>query len=175
MVQTDLKYNFWWESYAHLKICLVLDVDISDDVSLKAIFCGYQHVLLGQIFFRTDGILWLLEKEGVVGRAVAYSATCRALSRSYPFCCSVPNFTFGSEVIASLILSSTATVQARAAKLIRAGPIRCFRFWWIISDHAHPIQDGNGYPILETRVPDGFYTIRRRVWNEFSTRGYVIG
>ena len=100
----------------------------------------------GRFFFRTDGILWLLEKEGVVGRAVAYSATCRALSRSYPFCCSVPNFTFGSEVIASLILSSTATVQARAAKLIRAGPIRCFRFWWISSDHAHPIQDGNGYP-----------------------------
>ena len=41
-----------------MKICLVLDVvNISDDVSLKAIFCGYQHVLLGQIFFRTDGIL----------------------------------------------------------------------------------------------------------------------
>ena len=29
--------------------------------------------------------------------------------------------------------------------------------------------------VPETRVPDGFYPIKRRVWNEFSTRGYVIG
>ena len=29
--------------------------------------------------------------------------------------------------------------------------------------------------VPETRVPDGFYPIRRRVWNEFSTRGYIIG
>ena len=29
--------------------------------------------------------------------------------------------------------------------------------------------------VPETRVPDGFYPIRRRVWNDFSTRGYIIG
>ena len=29
--------------------------------------------------------------------------------------------------------------------------------------------------VPETRVPDGFYPIRRRVWNEFSIRGYIIG
>ena len=29
--------------------------------------------------------------------------------------------------------------------------------------------------VPETRVPDGFYPIRMRVWNRFYTRGYVIG
>ena len=29
--------------------------------------------------------------------------------------------------------------------------------------------------VPETRVPDGFYPIRRRVWKTFCTRGYVIG
>jgi hypothetical protein len=29
--------------------------------------------------------------------------------------------------------------------------------------------------VPETRVPDGFYPIKRRVWNKFSTSGYVIG
>jgi hypothetical protein len=34
-------------------------------------------------------------------------------------------------------------------------------------------QDGNGYP--ETRVPDGFYPLKRRVRKDFSNRGYVNG
>ena len=29
--------------------------------------------------------------------------------------------------------------------------------------------------VPETRVPDGFYPIRRRVWKTFCTHGYVIG
>jgi hypothetical protein len=29
--------------------------------------------------------------------------------------------------------------------------------------------------VPETRLPDGYYPIKRRVWDEFSTRGYVIG
>ena len=29
--------------------------------------------------------------------------------------------------------------------------------------------------VPETRVPDGFYPIRTRVWNGFCTRGYVVG
>jgi hypothetical protein len=29
--------------------------------------------------------------------------------------------------------------------------------------------------VPESREPDGFYPINKRVWNDFSTRGYVIG
>ena len=36
-------------------------------------------------------------------------------------------------------------------------------------------EDSRCQWVPEIRVPDGFYPIRRWVWNEFSTRGYVIG
>ena len=49
-------------------------------------------------------------------------------------------------------------------------------------DETSPGQTGRlpGYGskwqrVPETRVPDGFYPIRRRVWKTFCTRGYVIG
>ena len=65
-------------------IGVVLNVDISDDVSLKATFYGYLALALSAVDFHfwTGGTLRLLEKEGIAGRAVAYSATRRALSRS---------------------------------------------------------------------------------------------
>ena len=63
-------------------IGVVLNVDISDDVSLKATFYGYLALSAVDFHFWTDGTLRLLEKEGIAGRAVAYSAIRRALSHS---------------------------------------------------------------------------------------------
>ena len=35
--------------------------------------------------------------------------------------------------------------------------------------------DSRWQRVPKTRVPDGFYPIRRQVWKIFCTRGYVIG